>query len=52
MIKYITLPLPEGNCLKLLFTRMSDDDTWVCQMDHEMMQSVQKVIAQGFYGTI
>lgn len=52
MTKYITLRLPENVYLKLLFTRMHDDDTWICQMDDEMMQDVQKVIGQGFYGTI
>jgi hypothetical protein len=52
MMKYITLRLPEGVCLKLLFTRMNENDTWVCQMDDDMMRDVQKVIGQGFYGAI
>ncbi len=52
MTKYISLHLPEGRFLKLLFTRMNEDDSWVCQMDDEMMREVQKVIGQGFYGTI
>lgn len=52
MTKYITLRLPEGMCLKLLFTRMTEDDTWICQMDDDMMNAVQEVIGQGFYGTI
>ncbi len=52
MTQYISLRLPEGHLLKLLFTRMHDDDTWICQMDNEMMKDVQKVIGQGFYGTI
>ncbi len=52
MINYITLQLPEGKLLKLLFTRMTEDDTWVCQMDTEFMDAVQNVIGQGFYGSI
>jgi hypothetical protein len=52
MMTYITLVLPEERMLKLLFTRINEDDTWVCRMDDNMMQQVQKVIGQGFYGTI
>lgn len=52
MMKYITLTLPEGQYLKLLFVRMNDEDTWVCHMDNDMMNSVQKIIGQGFYGSI
>lgn len=52
MTKYITLTLPEGMMLKLLFTRMTKDDAWVCQLDDDLMQQVEKIIAQGFYGAI
>ena len=52
MSKYISLQLPEGHFLKLLFTRMTEDDTWICQMDDDMMKDIQKAIGQGFYGTI
>jgi len=52
MTKYVTLVLPEGMMLKLLFTRMTDYDNWICQMDDDMMKDVQKVIGQGFYGAI
>lgn len=52
MIKYVTLVLPEGMMLKLCFTRMTNDDTWVCQMDDDLMKDVQHVLGQGFYGSI
>jgi hypothetical protein len=52
MTKYITLTLPEGMCLKLLFIRVHESDAWTCHMSDEMMQDVQKVIGQGFYGAI
>jgi hypothetical protein len=52
MTSYITLRLPEGKVLKLLFVRMTEDDPWVCQIDSEFMNSVQNVIGQGFYGSI
>jgi hypothetical protein len=52
MSKYITLRLPEGYLVKLLFTRMIDGDSWICQMDDDMMKDVQKIIGQGFYGSI
>lgn len=52
MSKYITITLPEGHFLKLLFTRMTEQDTWICQIDDDMMKDVQKVLGQGFYGSI
>lgn len=52
MIQYITINLPEGKLLRLMFTRMTEDDTWICQLDPELMESIQYTIAQGFYGSI
>jgi hypothetical protein len=52
MIKYVSLPLPEGHFLKLLFIRVNENDPWVCHMDDELMNEVQKIIGQGFYGAI
>jgi hypothetical protein len=52
MSMYLTLTLPEGKMLKLLFTRMTEEDNWICQMDHNLMREVQKTIGQGFYGSV
>lgn len=52
MSKYITIQLPDGYFLKLLFTRMTEEDTWICQMDDSMMKDVQHIIGQGFYGAV
>lgn len=52
MSKYITLVLPEGKVLKLLFTRMTIEDDWVCQLEDHLMEDIQHTIGQGFYGTV
>jgi hypothetical protein len=52
MTKYITVILPEGKMLRLLFTRMTEDDDWICQLNNDLMQDIQYTIAQGFYGTV
>jgi hypothetical protein len=52
MTKYITVILPEGKMLRLLFTRMSEEDSWICQLHDDLMQDIQHTIAQGFYGTV
>lgn len=51
MIKFVSMRLPEGTFLKLCFTRMTEHDAWVCQMDDDTMNAVQKVIGQDFYGS-
>jgi hypothetical protein len=50
MIKYITVKLPEGHFLKLVFTRMTEQDNWICQMEDSLMSDVQKIIGKDVYG--
>ncbi len=52
MMQYVSVPLPEGHFLKLLFIRMNEEDSWVCHMEDDLMNEVQKIIGQGFYGSI
>jgi hypothetical protein len=51
MIKFVTMRLPEGIFVKLCFTRMTEEDTWMCQMDDDTMNDIQKIIGQDFYGS-
>ena len=49
MSKYVTFRLPNGLWAKLLFTRMTTQDPWICQMDNEIMQDLQKLIGDDLY---
>jgi hypothetical protein len=52
MITFLTFRLPNGGMAKLCFTRMSKDDSWVCQMPEETLTDIQHMLGQDFYESI
>jgi len=50
MITYVTVKVGEGHYLKLVFTRMTEDDNWICQMENTLMSEVQQIIGKDIYG--
>lgn len=52
MSQYITFRLPCGHWAALLFTRLTEEDNWVCQVSDETMQDIQKLIGNDLYESI
>jgi len=52
VITYLTFRLPNGGMAKICFTRMTKEDTWVCQMPDETMQDLQTMLGQDFYESL
>jgi hypothetical protein len=52
MITYLTFRLPTGGIAKLCFTRMTDNDNWVCQVPEETMTDIQNILGQDFYESL
>jgi len=52
MSKFVTFRLPNGLWAKLLFTRMTEQENWVCQMGDEVMQDIQKLIGNDLYESL
>ena len=50
--QYITFRLPNGHWAAMLFTRMSEDSNWICQMQDETMQDLQKMIGNDLYESL
>lgn len=47
MIKYLEFNVNEVT-IRLCFTRMSEEDTWICQMDDETMEDIDTLIDPDF----
>lgn len=47
MIQYLEFNA-NGATIRLCFTRMTEDDTWICQMDNETMQDLIELTDEGF----
>lgn len=47
MIKYLEFEA-NGTTIRLCFTRMSEEDTWICQMDDETMDDIETIIDPDF----
>lgn len=52
MSEYVTIRLPNGKWAALLFTRVHEDDNWICQMPNEVMQDLQKIIGNDIYESL
>jgi hypothetical protein len=52
MSKFVTFRLPNGHWAALLFTRMTEEDNWICQMPDETMQDLQKMIGNDLYESL
>lgn len=44
MIQYLEFEVGEA-LIKLCFTRMTEEDTWVCQMPNETMVDIQDILS-------
>jgi hypothetical protein len=47
MIKYLEFNVNEVT-IRLCFTRMTEEDTWVCQMTDEIMNDIEEIIDPDF----
>ena len=47
MIQYLEFNANEVT-IRLCFTRMNEEDTWICQMDDETMQDLIQITDEDF----
>jgi hypothetical protein len=52
MITFLTFRLPDGGMAKLCFTKMHEEDNWICQMPSETMHDIQKMLGKDFYESV
>ena len=47
MIEYLEFEI-NGATVRLCFTRMTEDDNWVCQMSDETLKDLQMIVDKDF----
>lgn len=47
MIEYLEFEI-NGALIRLCFTRMSEDDNWICQMPDETLKDLQMITHKDF----
>jgi hypothetical protein len=52
MITHLTFRIPDNRIVSLCFTRLTEDDNWVCQMPNETMKDLQAILGKDFYESL
>ncbi len=47
MIEYLEFNVNKTK-IRLCFTRMSEEDTWICQMDDETLEDIKMITDQDY----